>query len=245
MSALPILFVHAFPFDSRMWQPQVEAFAPQHTVFAPDLRGFGKNAAGPPVESVEQQARELVDLLDRNGIPRAVVVGLSMGGYIALALARLWPARAAGLLLADTRAEPDDEAGRAKRDAMIERIEKEGVGFVPDAMLPLLVAPPCAAPIQLVLRGWILEQHPTGVTSAVRALRNRPDARPALPAISCPVSLVCGALDQLTPPAVMQSMAASIQGAKLHIVPGAGHLTNLEAPEAFNAALRDLLERVG
>jgi pimeloyl-ACP methyl ester carboxylesterase len=223
----------------------VEAFASRHTTLAPDLRGFGTNASGPLVESVEQQARELVDLLDRHGHARAVVVGLSMGGYIAMALARRWPERVAGMLLADTRAEPDDDAGRAKRDAMIERVSKEGLRFVPDEMLPMLVSPSCAASIQLALRGWMLEQQPAGVIAAIRSLRNRPDARPALSALTCPVSLICGALDRLTPPAGMESMASAIQGATLQVVPGAGHLTNLEATGAFNAALRELLARVG
>jgi pimeloyl-ACP methyl ester carboxylesterase len=241
---VPILLIHAFPLDSRMWRPQLEAFTPAIRVLNPDLRGFGRNLRGPLFESVDQHAKDLVALLDRASAPRALVVGLSMGGYIALSLARRHPHRVAGLLLANTRAEPDDEAAQTQRDSMIEQVRSVGASLLSNAMLPRLIAPSCDDGIRNFLRGIMLEQDPSGVVAALLALRNRPDARGGLFQIHCPTALVCGQHDVLTPPSVMQMLADAIPGSSLTVVPGAGHLTNLEAPAIFNQVLAELHERV-
>ncbi|MFW5741520.1 MAG: alpha/beta fold hydrolase [Myxococcota bacterium] len=241
---VPILLIHAFPLDSRMWRPQFEAFTPAVRVLAPDLRGFGRNLRGPLFESVDQHAKNLVTLLDHASAPRALVVGLSMGGYVALALTRRHPHRVAGLLLANTRAEPDDPAEQAQRDAMIEQVRSVGTSLLPNAMLPRLVAPDCDDPTRNFLRGLMLEQNPAGVEAALMALRNRPDARGGLFQIHCPTALICGEHDGLTPPSIMQLLADAIPGATLTVAPGAGHLTNLEAPAVFNQVLADLHDRV-
>ncbi len=241
---IPILFIHAFPLDSRMWRPQVEAFSPSIRVFAPDLRGFGRNKRTPLFESVDQHAKDLVALLDQSSAPRALVVGLSMGGYIALALARLFPHRVAGLLLANTRAEPDDDADKTRRDAMREQVRSVGSSLLPNVMLPKLVSPGCDDSTRNFLRGLMLEQDPSGVAAALLALRNRPDARGGLFQIHCPTALVCGQLDPLTPPSVMQVLTDALPGSSLTVIPGAGHLSNLEAPAAFNQVLAQLHEQV-
>lgn len=227
-----------------MWRPQLEAFTPAVRVLAPDLRGFGRNLRGPLFESVDQHAKDLVALLDRESAPRALVVGLSMGGYVALAMTRRHPHRVAGLLLADTRAEPDDPSEKAHRDAMIEQVRSVGTSLLPNTMLPRLVAAGCDDTARNFLRGLMLEQDPSGVQAALVALRDRPDARGGLFQIHCPTALVCGEHDALTPPSVMQLLADAIPGATLTIVPGAGHMANLEAPAVFNQVLADLHERV-
>lgn len=241
---IPILLIHAFPLDARMWRPQVEAFTPAVRVFAPDLRGFGRNRRTPLFESVELHAKELVSVLDQGSAPRALVVGLSMGGYIALALARRYPHRVAGLVLANTRAEPDDEDGRAQRDAMIEQIRSVGTSLLPATMVPRLLAPSADDTLRHFLRATMLEQDAAGVVAGLHALRDRPDARGGLFQIHCPTAVVGGELDVLTPPETMRSLADTIEGAELTIVQGAGHLTNLEAPATFNRIVADLLERV-
>ena len=240
---VPILFIHAFPLDARMWRPQIEAFR-NIRLLAPDLRGFGRNHRSPLFESVDQHAKDLVALLDQSSTPRALVVGLSMGGYIALALARLFPHRVAGLVLANTRAEPDQDADRDLRDAMIEQVHSVGTSLLPNVMLPKLVAPTCDDVTRSFLRVMMLEQDPQGVTSALRALRNRPDARGGLFQIHCPTALVGGELDALTPPSVLHAIADAVPGATITVIPGAGHLTNLEAPAAFNQVVANLHERV-
>ncbi|MCU0691268.1 MAG: alpha/beta hydrolase [Polyangiaceae bacterium] len=244
MSPTPLLFVHAFPFDARMWAAQADALRGKRRVLAPDLRGFGSNVAGDLPTTLDQHARDLVDMLDRAGIPRAVVVGISMGGYIAMALMRRWPARVAGLLLADTTAEPDPPARRAERQALAQQLRREGMRVVVDAMLPKLVAPDASDAVRQQLRAWMLSQHPDGVAAGLRMLEQRPDARPSLAAIRAPTTLACGALDALTPPPAMREMAARIPGSSLHELSGVGHMSHLEAPEAFAQLLRNLLDRV-
>lgn len=241
---IPLLLIHAFPMDSRMWRPQLDAFTPTIRVLAPDLRGFGRNQRSPLFESVDQHAKDLVALLDQSSAPRALVVGLSMGGYIALAMARRHPHRVAGLLLADTRAEPDDNATQHQRDGLIAQVRSVGTSLLPNVMIPKLLAPSCDDATRNFLRGIILEQDPSGVAAALLALRNRPDARGGLFQIHCPTALVCGELDELTPPSVMQGLADGIEGSRLTIVPGAGHMSNLEAPAFFNQVLSDLHDEV-
>jgi pimeloyl-ACP methyl ester carboxylesterase len=243
MAALPVLFVHAFPLDARMWRAQLDALAGTRTLLAPDLRGFGSNRSGTLPTSLEQHARDLVELLDRSGVPRAIVVGLSMGGYIAFALHRIAPSRIAALMLCDTKAAADDEAVRKARTARVERVEREGVELLPDEMIPGLVGPACPASVRLAVRRYILEQDAGGVAAALRAIRDRADSTPVLGGIRVPVSLVCGEHDTLTPPDVMRPMASAIAHATFTLLEGAGHLSNLEAPAAFGRALLELLAR--
>lgn len=244
MPNVPVLFIHAFPLDARMWRPQVDAIGSERRTLAPDLRGFGGKKGGALPASIEQHARDLVDLLDRSTLPRAAVVGLSMGGYIAMAMHRLAPERIAGVLLADTKAGPDSPEVKSARNDRIQRLQREGVAFLPDAMLPGLVATGCAESTKLEVRRLILEQDPLAVAAALGALRDRLDSTPFLPSYRVPVTLVCGEHDTLTPPAVMLDMLASIPGADFVLIPGAGHLANWEAPDRFNEAMSVWLARV-
>jgi len=246
MSATAVLLLHAFPFDSRMWRAEVDAVKTKRLVLAPDLRGFGLRGFGaargmPPPESVDQHARDLVGLLDAAGVARALVVGLSMGGYVALALHRLAAHRVAGLLLADTNAHADSVEAKAERDALAARIAREGLGFLPDVLLPRLVAGGCSDAVRQSLRRMMLEQEPRAVVAALRALRNRPDHTKRLAAIRVPTTVVCGAADVLSTPETMEGMARAIPGARMRVLRGVGHLTNLEAPEAFRLVLGEAL----
>lgn len=244
MTSTPVVFIHPFPFDARIWRSQLDAVGSARTVLAPDLRGFGRNRACSYPGSIEQHARDLIELLDRSGLPRAALVGLSMGGYVALALARMAPERIAALMLCDTRADADTPEGREARTARMARVHKQGISFLPDEMLPSLVGPACPEPLKLELRAMILEQDPRGVEAALGALRDRPDSTAVLESVRVPCAVVCGQHDALTPPAVMKPMAARIPGASWHEVGGAGHLSCREAPEAFNSVLTRWLEAV-
>ena len=243
MPNLPVLFIHAFPLDSRMWAPQLDAVGSTRLVLAPDLRGFGRNRQCMLPESVDGHARDMLELLDRASAPRAIVVGLSMGGYIAFGMLRLAPERIAGLLLADTKAAADSPETRKGRDERIARLQRDGVGFLPDEMIPSLAAPSCPDSIKLELRRLILEQDPISVAAALRVLRDRPDSSGLLGRIQVPTTFVCGEADTLTPPSVMREMAERVSGARYVAVSGAGHMSNLEAPEVFNRAMVDLMGR--
>lgn len=237
LADLPVVLLHAFPLHSGMWEPQWPALGGRH-VMAPDLPGFGAHPPGP--RTLEGFAGTVLDAMDREGMERAVVVGLSMGGYVALRLHAMAPGRVAGLVLADTRAGADDAAGREKRTAQAARAREEGVGWMPDALLPLLLGETTRRERPQVVeevRTMILEADPEGVARALEAMRERPDSLPDLPSIRVPARVLVGLEDTLTPPGESRALAERLANGRLEMLPGAGHLSNLEAPEAFNRAL--------
>src|SRR5262245_2483567 len=134
-----VLLLHAFPLDSSMWKSQIADLASHYRVVAPNLPGFGGSAisAGLTVDSAADVVAELLDHLGVN--ERVIVCGLSMGGYVALAFARLYPQRLGGLILADTKADPDDDAGRAGRDKLIQLVTNRGPTALIEQLLPKLL----------------------------------------------------------------------------------------------------------
>lgn len=244
----PMLLIHGFPFSADQWLPQVSAPPAGIRVIAPDLRGFrGASDAGrepdPGLEgaTMASHAADVLALLDHLGLDRAIVGGLSMGGYVALALAMLAPGRLDGLVLADTRATADDEAGRAARDAMIALVSEKGAAAVADAMMPKLLGATSRRErpaLESVVRGLVLANSIPAIVSAIRAMKSREDASPWLPQVACPTLIVCGAEDEITPPRDSEAMASLIPSARLVLLPRAGHLSNLEDPGAFTDALR-------
>ncbi|MCC6387779.1 MAG: alpha/beta fold hydrolase [Dehalococcoidia bacterium] len=238
-----VLLLHAFPLDHTMWEPQAEAFRGACTVVAPDFPGFGESPAPALPPTIDSAAGAAAEAMTRAGIDRAVVCGLSMGGYVALAFLRRYPARVRGLVLANTRADADDEAARERRAALAARLRSEG-NILAENPPPLLGE---AAPPALLARvkGIIARQAPESIARAAEAMAARPNALGDLPNISVPTLVITSAGDTLIPPAVTQSTLAGIPGARFEIIPGAGHLSNLEAPEAFNALLRDHIRGCG
>ena len=239
------VLLHAFPLSSAMWHPQL--VHPPHgwRLLAPDLAGFGgsQDRAGEGV-ALDDYASDVLEWLDGLGISRCVVAGLSMGGYAALALTRLAPHRLAGLVLADTKAPADSAEARAGRDRMLETLAQRGPAGVAEDMLPKLLGettrrnrPDLVAEV----RSLIVANSAEGIRRGILRLRGRPDAAPVLPGIAVPTLVVVGEEDAVTPPAEARALEASIPRASLETVPGAGHLSNLEAPDRFNAALHRFL----
>ncbi len=243
---MALLLVHGFPLDHRLWAAQTAALASDMRVIAPDLCGFGQTESRPGPLSMETHADDLAALLDHLKIRTAVVAGLSMGGYIAFAFWRRHPARVRALILADTRAEPDSGVARAGRDAAIAAVQQSGAAAYAEEMLPRLLSPTSLANPAVVAaaRKMMTAQPAAGIVAALASLRDRPDSRPTLPTVTVPALVVGGADDVLTPPADAQKMAAAIPGARLAVVPAAGHLSPLENPKTFNAAVRDFLTAV-
>lgn len=241
-----IVFVHAFPMDSRMWGSQVEAVSSLGwAAVAPTLPGFGDRPPGPT--SLEDFAVEVLAECDRLGIQRAVFAGLSMGGYVVLRIAAMAPQRLWGLVLADTRATPDSEAARARRDALAARIRAEGVAFLADEILPTLLGETSRrerTEVVAEVRRTILQADPEGVVRALIAMRDRPDSTPILPYLSIPALVVVGSEDTLTPPEEARALAGGLPDARFRLIPGAGHLSNIENPAAFNGALVEFLAEV-
>lgn len=224
-----------------MWESQIEALASSHRVIAPDLRGFGRSANLPPARSVDEHADELAALLDRLGVDRAAVVGLSMGGYIAFAMLRRHPSRVRALVLADTRAKPDTEEGKRNRDANIDFVRERGAAALMQKLLPALVADGADEDVKRTVLEIGGSQSAEGVANALMALRDRPDSTPLLPRIAVPTAVIVGEEDTLSPVTEMQEMARAIPNASFTVVRGAGHLSNLERASDFNEALRNAL----
>ncbi|NJL33301.1 MAG: alpha/beta fold hydrolase [Chloroflexaceae bacterium] len=215
-----------------------------YRVIIPDLRGFGESAvpAGPYL--MDTFVDDLIALLDQLEIKRVVVVGLSMGGYIAMALVRRYPLRVHALVLADTRANPDDAAGKASRETNAQLAERAGATAIADQMVPRLLAPTAPENIQMRVRQIIERNNPQGIAAALRGMAQRPDSTGLLPEIRVPTLLLVGEQDALTTPETMAGMQRAIDGSQLVVVPGAGHLPNLEQSERFNTALFSFLQRV-
>jgi pimeloyl-ACP methyl ester carboxylesterase len=243
----PLLLVHGFPLGAAMWRPQLEAVPPGWRFIAPDLHGFGGDRLETPARSMDGHAKDLLALLDTLGIDRAVVCGLSMGGYVAFALLRRAPERVAGLVLCDTRAEADTDEARAGRRTMRELLAQRGAGVIADLMIPRLLGETTRRErpgVMDTVRGLIEANDAAGIDAAIEALLSRPDAVPQLAAIACPTLIVTGDEDTLTPLAFHQTLREVIPGAHLAVLPGAGHLSNLEQPAVFNAVLHQFLERL-
>jgi pimeloyl-ACP methyl ester carboxylesterase len=243
-SGAAIVLLHAFPLNSRMWEPQLEALAAEFRLIAPDLPGFGLSWTPTDAPSLEDYAREVLATLDLLEVKDLFVVGLSMGGYLAFRLIEPLGDRLRGLVLADTQPGPDGEKAATARHELAAEVEANGVGVVESELLPRLIGDTTLglrADVVERVRSIIAENSVAGVAGALRALAGRPDSTPVLSRIRCPVLCLVGEEDRVTTPEVVTEMAARIAEAHTHVLPGAGHLTNLEAPAAFNAVMTDFL----
>jgi YbgC/YbaW family acyl-CoA thioester hydrolase len=243
-----ILFVHGFPLDHTIWEPQLQALDGWRRI-APDLRGMGLSDAPDLGYSMATYADDLAALLDTLGVERAVLCGLSMGGYVVFEFLRRWRGRAAGIVLVDTRAEADGIEAKRARDAHAAQARDKGAAAIADTMLPRMLAPSATATKpELVerVRALMAATPVAGIVGALGAMRDRPDSTALLPTLTdLPALVITGAEDQITPPASGAAMAAAIPGARFVTIAGAGHLSTLEEPAATTAALRTFLDGLG
>ena len=240
----PLVLLHAFPLNGRMFEPQIEAFSKGRRVVAPDYPGFGRSPRTPAQPDIRYYAEGVLGLLDRLGLERVVLGGVSMGGYVALGCMRLFPERVSGLILADTRPDADSEETRENRKNMARRVADEGVEVLIELQMRRLLASDTLENDEEVVeevRGMILESSPGGVVAALGALRERPDSTPLLEEIEVPTLVIGGEEDGISSPEVMGAMAEKIPDSRHVTLPRAGHLSNLEAPGGFNAALKEFL----
>jgi pimeloyl-ACP methyl ester carboxylesterase len=232
-----LLFLHAFPLHSGMWEGQLTSFAPRFRVIAPDYRGMGLSRPAPAVATMELLVSDLLMLLRQLGIRRVGVAGLSMGGYVALELYRRAPGVVRGLALCATKATPDTVEARATREASAENALAKGLDSVANDFAPKLLRPDPAAEVLARVKALIREGTKEGVAAAQRGMARRVDSVPTLARIACPTLAVAGEQDQLMPGAELRRIAQTVRGGRLVTISGAGHLPNLEAPSAFNSAL--------
>jgi pimeloyl-ACP methyl ester carboxylesterase len=240
-----LLLIHGFPLNARMWEPQLALAANGWRVIAPQLRGFDGGSTDEPATSMDDHAGDVVDLLDALHIEDAVVGGLSMGGYVAFAIVRHAPRYIRGLVLADTRPQADTPEGVEGRRKMMALVRDKGPSAVADEMIPKLLGEHTRRTRpELVehMRGLILASSAEAIANAITALMTREDSTPLLSGIHVPTLIVVGEQDTITPPALSEQMHKDIKGSEYTVVPNAGHMSNLEQPEAFNAAFARFLE---
>lgn len=238
----PLLLIHGFPLSHEMWRPQIDALKGSYRVIAPDLRGFGRSGAR-GTTTMETYASDCVAILDALKIDSAFVGGLSMGGYIAMAMLRVDAGRVRGLILVDTQATPDDDAGKQKREENARRVEQEGVGFLAEQLRPKLLSKGAPQKLHQELTALMTAQSREGVAGALRGMAQRPDSKDVLSRFSGPALVIVGTEDEITPVAKAKQMAEIISGAELATIPGAAHMSNMEAPEAVNATVREFLRK--
>lgn len=241
----PVLLLHAFPLSGSMFEPQLAALASRYRFIVPDLRGFGTSDVSQGPSEMTTIAADALALLDHLDIPAAVVGGVSMGGYAAIALLQQDPGRVRALVLADTQMAADDDAARARREDTARAIESTGMGPLANMMIPKLLAQPADPEVERIVRTLIEANPPAGAANASRGMALRSDGRNILARFAGPALLVVGEKDAITPRAAADRMAEVLSSASVVELEGAGHLSNLEAPGAFNAALDEFLGRLG
>jgi pimeloyl-ACP methyl ester carboxylesterase len=218
-------------------------------VIAPDLRGF--RGAGPAFEqlgldavTIDDYANDVFELMTHLEIDRAVIGGLSMGGYVALAMQRLAPERIAGLVLANTRATPDSQQGRAGRDRLIALAQAEGPAAIAREMIPKLLGPTSQRErpdLVDALTAVVAMNSTETIVAALTAMKSRPDSTPLLSSMAVPVTVIAGEEDAIIPVAESEAMHAAIPGSRFIVIPRVGHLSNLEDPAAFASGLAEPL----
>jgi 3-oxoadipate enol-lactonase len=234
-----LVLLHAFPVGMHMWETQ--RVPAGWRAIAPALPGFdGATDARHDSSSIDDYARSVLELMDHLDVATAVVGGLSIGGYVTFALWRLAASRCQALVLADTKAGADSEQARAGRETMLGLVEREGASAVAREMLSKLLGETTRAERTEVVeyvRQLIERQTPSAIAGALRRLRDRPDATALLPGIAVPTLVLVGKEDTLTPPSESERMHVLLPHATLDVIEQAGHLSNLERPAAFDAAL--------
>jgi 3-oxoadipate enol-lactonase len=236
----PLLFIHGFPLDRSLWGPQVAELQKTYRVIAPDLRGFNQSSdTDGQAVTMETYAEDMKALLDSLNVKQAVVCGLSMGGYIALAFVAQYADRVKGLILSNTKAGADTDAGRQGRLDTSIKVEQSGsTAVVVDGMAPKMLGPQAKPETATFVRSMMSRQRSHTVTSALRGMAARPDRTSLLASIKVPTLIITGSADIVIPPSESEAMQAAIPHSTLVNIPDAGHLANLDKSEAYNEALQ-------
>jgi pimeloyl-ACP methyl ester carboxylesterase len=248
-SGTPVLLLHAFPFNSQMWEPQIESLGERFRFIAPDLGGFGASDAPDDASSysVDNFADQAKGVLDELGLSSVVLAGLSMGGYIAFAFLRKYRDAVSGLVLADTKAEADPPEGKEKRSTQQELVRNESTAGLIDTLSGALLSETTREKKPDVVEKvkGLMKNPDAGFIGALEAMKNRPDSTDELTKIDVPTLIIVGENDGVTPPEQSRKMHEHIGGSRLVVIPEAGHISNIEAPEAFNGALGEFLGASG
>lgn len=244
----PVVLLHAFPLSRKMWSPQIKAVtAESFRLILPDLRGFGETNNFADINLMEDMASDIDELLDNLAIEKAIIGGLSMGGYVTFDLLRLRPEKFKALVLCDTTCLADSEDKRQKRFQLVEQIEDKGSQALIENMLPNLIGKFTKDNNEILiseLEQMFAETNPKAAVAALRGMANRKDHAELLDKIEIPTHLIFGEDDAVTTPANARTMFERIPSTGLSIIKNAGHYSNLEQPEQFNQALINFLKTI-
>ncbi|HEV8169128.1 MAG TPA: alpha/beta fold hydrolase [Pyrinomonadaceae bacterium] len=242
----PIVLIHGYPFNRSLWNEQVEALSSTCRVIAPDLRGFGESDAA-ATATMNEMAHDVAQLMDHLEITQAAIGGLSMGGYVALAFYKQFPSRVRALVLADTRAQADNEEAKQTREQQARKALDEGMAGIADSMLPKLLTPETVSKhpeIVKRVRDMMLKTKPEGAAAALRGMAERDDQTDLLAKVAVPSLILVGAEDAITPVADSEKMHQGIAGSRLVVLENAGHVSNLERTEQFNEAMLGFMKEL-
>jgi 3-oxoadipate enol-lactonase len=243
---LPVIFIHGFPFDKSSWQPQISKLQESYRVIAYDQRGFGKSTADNSEFSMDLFADDLIDFMDALQIPKAIVCGLSMGGYILLNAVNRYPGRFQRIILADTQCNNDTPEGKEKRFKTIAQIEESGLkefaeGFLKNVFTNESIEKNLPEVDQI--RKTVLATPVATITSALKALANRDETCRILGNIDIPTLILCGKDDVITPVAKSEFLKQGIKSSAFYVIDNAAHLSNLEQPEVFNKHISNFIKQ--
>ena len=244
---LPVVFIHGFPFSHKMWEPQINVMPSNIHAITYDIRGHGDSDVGDGQFTIELFVDDLIALLDHLRVEKAVLCGLSMGGYIALRAFERHPDRVRGLILCDTKSEPDTNAAKIKRTITMKAVKAAGVqSFAEDFVKSIFWEktfeknPSAIA----VIKQIICSNSPRGICGTLLALASRTDTTPALSSINIPTCIIIGEHDKLTTPSDAQTMHTMITGSEMHVLSNAAHISNLENTQEFNQLLINFLKKL-
>ena len=241
----PVVLLHPFPANHKVWLPAAELLAGRYRLILPDLRGHGQSGVGTGPATMEKHAADLLRLLDASGVGKAVFAGVSIGGYVLFEFWRRRRERVSGLILCDTRAGADTEEGRANRLKAADDVEKQGTLPFIDSMIPKLLGDNTrTSRPDLVERArrMMLEMSAAGIAAVQRGMAARPDSVADLKTINVPTLVMVGTEDILTPLSEAESMQRQIAGSRLQAIPRAGHYSVFEQHEAAGRAIRGFLD---
>jgi 3-oxoadipate enol-lactonase len=241
----PVLFIHGYPLSRKIWHYQMVKLSQDAHLISVDLRGHGESYPFEGPYSMDTLADDCKSLMDSKRIKVPIVVcGLSMGGYVTLALYRKYPQIFKAMILTSTRAGADSDVGKANREAAIKNVHEHGIAYIADSMLPKIVSKATLIvkpTLVKTIREIMLETSVQGIVGSSLGMRDRPDSTSLLAQIHFPVLIIHGADDQLIPVSEAEAMQQKITDSRLVVIPDAGHLPNMEQPDLFNHAIREFI----
>lgn len=242
--SLPVIFLHGFPFDKTMWDAQLDFLKSSFRLIACDIRGFGNSKDEESALSIDLYGDDLIMFMDKLNIEKAIVCGLSMGGYIALNVINRFPTRFEAVILCDTQCNADSFEAKEKRYRIINEIEDDGANKFNEGFIKKVFHKNSITNKREIvgqLRQVVFSNSPQIICHGLAALANRSETCSMLSEITIPTLIICGREDEVTPLVQSEFMHKNINGSIMHVIDNAGHVSNLEQPHEFNKHLYDFL----